>query len=164
MPIYEFYCASCHTVFNFLYRNIDTQSRPSCPRCKRPHLERRVSGFAIAKHRSETSETPVGDVDDSRLEEAMASMASEADGLDDANPQQVAGLMRRLHRTAGVDLDPGMSEALRRMEAGEDPDVIEEELGDVLGQKPPIEGSGRRHAAVRRTLIPAAVDPELHEP
>jgi len=45
MPIYEFYCVDCHTVFNFFSRRIDTEKRPSCPRCGRPGLERRLQQF-----------------------------------------------------------------------------------------------------------------------
>ena len=56
MPIYEFYCADCHAVFNFLARKPDTKKRPKCPRCGRPKLDRKVSRFAISKGRSEPGE------------------------------------------------------------------------------------------------------------
>ena len=56
MPIYEFYCADCHAVFNFLARKPDTKKRPNCPRCGRPNLDRKVSRFAISKGRSEPRE------------------------------------------------------------------------------------------------------------
>ena len=48
MPIYEFYCADCHTIFNFLARKTSSVV-PGCPRCDRRRLERRVSAFAISK-------------------------------------------------------------------------------------------------------------------
>ena len=53
MPIYEFYFPNCHTIFNFLSRNVNTKKRPTCPKCKRPKLERKVSSFAISKGLSE---------------------------------------------------------------------------------------------------------------
>jgi hypothetical protein len=33
----------------------------------------------------------------------------------------------------GEDMDPEMEEAVRRLEAGEDPEKVEEDMGDVLG-------------------------------
>jgi len=56
------------------------------------------------------------------------------------------------------------------MEAGEDPEKIEAEMGDVfeqdpfggLGEKGP-EDAGRGLAGLRRRLLPPAVDPELYE-
>jgi hypothetical protein len=33
----------------------------------------------------------------------------------------------------GEPLDPEMEEAVRRLEAGEDPEAIEEEMGELLG-------------------------------
>jgi len=49
-----------------------------------------------------------------------------------------------------VRLGDGMQEALRRMEAGEDPDSIEADIGDVLENEDPFapDSSGTRH---RRT-------------
>lgn len=38
--------------------------------------------------------------------------------------------------TTGMRMGEGMEEAMRRMEAGEDPGKVEEELGDVLDGRP----------------------------
>ena len=46
MPIYEFYCPDCHTIFNFFSARIETEKRPDCPRCGRSKLERRMSVFS----------------------------------------------------------------------------------------------------------------------
>ncbi len=40
--------------------------------------------------------------------------------------------MRRLFEATGMPVGAGMEEALRRMESGEDPEKIEEEMGDVM--------------------------------
>ena len=56
MPIYEFYCSDCHTVFNFLARKTADRRRPDCPRCRRPKLERRASTFAVSSGRGEPSD------------------------------------------------------------------------------------------------------------
>ncbi len=173
MPIYEFYCAHCHRVFNFLSRQVDTEKVPACPRCQRRDLSRRVSSFAISKGRKEEPARPPGPepgADEGRLERAMEAMAGEIEGIDENDPRQGARFMRRMFEAAGLPVGGGMEEALRRMEAGEDPEKIEAEMGDVLGEDPLAglgeKGSqegGRGLAGLRRRLLPPAVDPELHE-
>ena len=163
MPIYEFYCSDCHTVFNFLSRRIGPARQPACPRCGRPELERRVSAFAISRGRQEPGEDALPDLDESRLEGAMASLAGEVDSLDDDDPKGAARLMRRLYESAGLPLGPGVAEALRRMESGEDPEAIEEELGDALEEDPFAAPPEKDARSLRRRLLPPRVDPELYE-
>ena len=169
MPIYEFYCADCHTVFNFLSRTPDTKKRPSCPRCGRARLERRVSRFAISKGREEAeaaSDLPEG-FDEERLERAMAAMAHEVENVNEEDPRQMARVMRKLFDGTGLGVGAGMEEALRRMEAGEDPDKIEEEMGDVLEGEDElmmgVAGGERKLKSLRRKLLPPAVDRTLYE-
>lgn len=167
MPIYEFYCVDCHTVFNFFSRRINTEKKPNCPKCGRPELERRMSLFAISKGRKEDDQGPLGDIDEQKLERVMASMASEIEGADEDDPKQAARLMRRLFDAAGLPVGPHMEEAMHRMEAGEDPDKIEEELGDVLQQEDPFTAGGKRTTtnlkALRRELLPPRQDDTLYD-
>jgi hypothetical protein len=46
--------------------------------------------------------------------------------------------MRKLSDMTGLELGDGMNEALKRMEAGEDPDAIEAEMGDLLEAEDPF--------------------------
>jgi putative FmdB family regulatory protein len=172
MPIYEFYCPHCHRLFNFLSRSVNTDKVPPCPRCEGKDLARRVSAFAISKGRKEEPARvsgPEPDIDEGRLERAMESMAGEMEGIDENDPRQGARFMRRMFEAAGVPVAGGMDDALRRMEAGEDPEKIEAEMGDVfetdpfpaVGEKDPA-GAARGLAGVRRRL-PPSVDPELYE-
>jgi putative FmdB family regulatory protein len=164
MPIYEFYCSDCHRIFNFLSRKVGTRRRPACPRCGRPRLERRVSRFAVSKGRSEPAEEGMPDIDEARLEQAMASMAGEAEAIDEEDPRQMAGLMRRLYDATGLRLGPGMEEAMRRMEAGEDPDQIEEEMGDLLEAEDPFTLGGEGGLkGMHRRFRPPEVDETLYE-
>lgn len=163
MPIYEFYCSDCHTVFNFLSRTMGAARRPACPRCGRPELERRASTFAISRGRKEPGEAAPEGLDEPRLEKAMASLASEVDSLDDDDPKGAARLMRRLYESAGLPLGPGMAEALRRMESGEDPEAIEEQLGDALEDDPFAAPPEKDVRSLRRRMLPPRVDSTLYE-
>jgi putative FmdB family regulatory protein len=177
MPVYEFYCPDCHTIFNFFSRRVDTETRPDCPRCGRPDLARQASLFAISKGRDEGEAGPdaglPAGVDEERMMQAFASMAGELEGLDDSDPRQAARLMRRLFDGTGLKLGDGMAEALRRMEAGEDPEQVDAELGDALEGEDPFSalagGKGGAEAlrSLRRELLPAARDEAwypLHTP
>lgn len=166
MPIYEFYCPGCHRIYNFLSRVINPAGRPACPRCGRAELERRVSLFAISKGReeAESGEGGLPDFDDARFEKAMEAMAEEVDSLDENDPRSAAQVMRKLFGAAGMPVRGGMEEALRRMEAGEDPDQIEEELGDALGGEERFAGGGKKSVRrLARRLLPPSVDPNLYE-
>jgi hypothetical protein len=68
----------------------------------------------------------------------MQMLAGQADKIDEDDPRQAADLMRKLTDMTGMELGPGMQEALRRMEAGEDPDQIEAEMGDMLESEDPF--------------------------
>jgi putative FmdB family regulatory protein len=166
MPIYEFYCADCHRVFNFLSRTPDVRARPSCPRCGRPDLERRVSRFAVSKgSAAPPADDPGPGMDDARMERAMAELAHEAEGLREDDPRQMAGLMRKLFARTGLPVGEGMEEAMRRMEAGEDPEAIEDAMGNALDgeEDDPDEGREAQRRSVARGRLPPPVDPELYE-
>ena len=167
MPIYEFYCAECHRLFSFLSRTVDTTKRPACPRCGRPDLARRVSSFAISKGRKEepAGSESMPDVDESRLEQALASLAGEAEGMNEDDPRQAARLMKKLFDATGMPVGAGMAEALKRMEAGEDPEKIEAEMGDAFEEDPFAGAAERKKSlrALRRELLPPSVDPALYE-
>ncbi|MFH1076049.1 MAG: zinc ribbon domain-containing protein [Pseudomonadota bacterium] len=134
MPIYEFYCADCNTIFNFLSSRVNTKKRPLCPKCGQCPLERFMSMFSVLKGgRKEESDTPpMPDIDESRLEKAMSFFDKEAGQINEEDPKQASQLMRKLCDMTGLNLGSSMDEALRRMEGGEDPEKIEQEMGDLF--------------------------------
>lgn len=140
MPIYEFYCHKCNTVYNFFSRSVNTEKIPNCPACKRVKLKRQMSVFAkISGGKDEGSEDgSMPPIDESRMEKAMAMLASEADKISEDDPRQAADLMRKLSKATGMNMGPAMEEALRRMEHGEDPEAIEAEMGDLLESEEPF--------------------------
>ncbi|MBW1982141.1 MAG: zinc ribbon domain-containing protein [Deltaproteobacteria bacterium] len=161
MPIYEFYCSRCHMLFNFYSRRINTEARPLCPKCETTRLSRQMSRFAVLRGLKEEDDSGLPDIDDSKLEKAMAALAHEAEHMNEDDPRQAAQLMRKLTDMTGLELGAGMQEALRRMEAGEDPEQIEEELGDILEEEDPFAVQGRKAVTPRRR--PPQKDETLYE-
>jgi putative FmdB family regulatory protein len=150
MPIYEFYCEDCNTIFNFFSSSVNTTKRPLCPRCQQKKLKRQMSTFARltgAKEEGDLDDLPI---DEGKMEKAMSLLAREAEGINEDDPRQAANLMRKLSDAAGLGLGPGMEEALKRMEAGEDPEQIEAEMGDLLEQEEPFVMEGKKGRRAKR--------------
>ncbi len=160
MPVYEFYCIDCHTIYNFLSRTVNTEKRPDCPRCGRKELERKVSLFAFSRGRKEEPVEGMPDIDESRLEKAMMSIAGEMEGMDENDPKQMARLMRRLKEATGLNLGDGMEEAIRRLESGEDPEKIESDMGDLFEGEPSLNLEGVK--GLRRKYTPPSRDETLY--
>ncbi len=138
MPIYEFYCEDCHTIFNFFSKTINTNKKPKCPKCKKKTLSRQMSAFAFTGKAKEDGDMDDLPFDETKMEQAMSMLTGEADKINEDDPRQAAQLMRKLTDMTGMRLGSGMEEALSRMERGEDPDKIEEEMGDLLEGEDPF--------------------------
>jgi putative FmdB family regulatory protein len=132
MPIYEFLCRDCNTIFNFFSRRINTGTVPDCPKCGRA-LKKLLSSFATVGKAKESGdeELPSG-FDQARMEKALGELAREAEKMNEDDPRAMAGLMRRFSEKTGLALNENMEKALSRLEAGEDADQIEKEMGDIF--------------------------------
>jgi len=160
MPIYEYYCRPCNRIFSFLSPTNQPTKLPTCPKCHRRDLKKMVSRFAFIgssrKSRNTSSvegsgtEAAAGNppepgldlpesMPDPRKEQEMERLLNAAENLDENDPRQLGRMMRKMNEIAGEKMDPQMEIALRRLEAGEDPDKIEADMGDILGAGP---GSG----------------------
>jgi len=162
MPIYEFYCKKCHTVFNFYSSRVNTEKIPRCPRCKTASLKRQMSVFSnLSKGKEKSGEDGEMTMDEAKMEKAMAMLAGEVGDLDENDPRQAAKLMRKLSEATGMNMGDAMAEMLARMEKGEDPDEIEAQMGDLLDETEPfsLEKKSKRS---RRTAKPR-VDETLYD-
>lgn len=158
MPIYEYACSDCRTVYQFWTQRIGETKVPDCPHCgKTDRMKKLVSAFAIGKKQAssgtgpdiEPGAGPMGEPDagggdydpfakmspeqQAHAEREMMRMMSEAESLDENDPRQMGAFMRRLTENTGMDLGPEMREAIRRLESGEDPEKVEEEMGHLFG-------------------------------
>ena len=88
---------------------------------------------------------PMPDFDDPRMARAMAEMEREMSHLDENNPKHMAHLMRKMKDLMPPGAIPKeMDTAIKRLEAGEDPEKIEADMGDMFGD---MMGGGEGGAA-----------------
>jgi hypothetical protein len=86
------------------------------------------------KSENEGEEGPMPDFDDARMGRAMAEMERDMEHLDENNPRHMAHLMRKMKDLMPPGAVPKeLDVAIKRLEAGEDPEKIEADMGDVLG-------------------------------
>ncbi len=137
MPIYEFFCSDCNTLYSFFSAGIDTQRHPDCPKCGRPELERRPARFAtlsLSRSDDESGDDPFDQLDDEAMERAMMDMAGELEGLDDSeDPKVYARALRKMADATGLAMGPKMEELLARLDSGTDLEELEESFGDGDG-------------------------------
>ena len=140
MPIYEYACPKCRKIFNFLSKRLNPDRLPVCPKCGNPKLTKLVSRFAMPRGVKEPSapaeggEAPGPDFDDPRIERAMMDLERDMEHLDENNPKHMAHIMRKMKDVMPEGTVPKeLDVAIKRLEAGEDPEKIEADMGDVLG-------------------------------
>jgi putative FmdB family regulatory protein len=142
MPIYEYQCEKCGRILNFLVRSIANHQPPACPKCGHVKMERVLSRFAAIKGGKKSDAAapapaaagqppamPGGD----DIPPGMEKLLSEAEGMDEKDPRAMGRFMRKMAEQTGEPIPQEMDEVVRRLEAGEDPEKIEEKMGDVLG-------------------------------
>ena len=144
MPIYEFACPKCRVIFNFLSQRINPDRKPICPKCGNKKMRKEMSRFAMTKGLKESAAPaagtdaqdgpPMPDMDDPRVERAMMEMERDMEHLDENNPKHMAHMMRKMKDIMPPGTMPKeLDIAIKRLEAGEDPEKIEADMGDVLG-------------------------------
>jgi putative FmdB family regulatory protein len=144
MPIYEFLCAACNRIFSFHSFKMAPEKTPVCPKCGAADLSRVPSSFGVAAaHHSTTSGAgDDGDFDDPRVEREMLRFAAELENMDENDPRAMAKAVRKMTEIAGEPVTPAMEEMIRRLEAGEDPEKVEEEMGDAIEEEMGEESGG----------------------
>lgn len=77
---------------------------------------------------------PMPDFDDPRVERAMSELERDMEHMDENNPRHMAHMMKKMKDIMPPGSVPKeLDVAIKRLEAGEDPEKIEEDMGDVLG-------------------------------
>jgi len=152
MPIYEFLCTTCNRIYSFHSFKVATEKVPACPKCGDADLRRVPSSFGLAASTKTVSSDDDlgGGFDDPRMEREMMRFAAELENMDENDPRAMAAAVRKMTEIAGEAVTPAMEEMIRRLEAGEDPEKVEEELGDAIEEEMGDEGGGFSGAAPTR--------------
>lgn len=119
MPTYDFRCLSCRKRFDLFLTYAQYGSvAVACPHCKSDQVQRRINRVRIAKSD----------------ERRMADLADPAalDGLDE-DPRALGRMMRNMSGELGEDMGPEFDEVVNRLEAGQSPEQIEQDLPDIGG-------------------------------
>ncbi len=122
MPIYEYQCEKCNKISSFLVRNVASHKPPACPKCGHPKMSKTLSRFSSASGSKSTGSGEKSDLPD-------------VAGLDEKDPRSMGRMMRKMAEETGEAMPPEMDEMCRRLESGEDPEKIEQEMGDVMGEE-----------------------------
>ena len=155
MPIYEFACPKCRVIFNFLSKRMNPDRLPACPKCGNHKMVKQMSAFAMPRGLKEPADDaggvaedgpPMPDLADPRIMRAMSEMQRDLEHLDENNPKHLAHMMRKMKNLLPGDAMPKEFDvAIKRLEAGEDPEKVEADMGDLLGDfmSGPEEAGGR---------------------
>jgi len=151
MPIYEFACPNCRVIFNFFSQRINPDRLPTCPKCGNKKMVKQISRFAMPRGLSEPgaggpegdTDGPMPDFDDPKIQRAMGELERDMEHMDENNPKHMAHMMQKMKEVMPPGTLPKeMDVAIRRLEAGEDPEKIEEDMGELLGDFMGEEGGG----------------------
>lgn len=166
MPIYEFYSPDTHKIYSFFARSLSQGSKtPRCPDKPGARMERLISRFAVTGRAKEKSASEA-DPADPRMEAVMAEMEREMASVDESNPdpRALARMMRKVTEATGQKVPAEMEQMLRRLEAGEDPERLEEEFGDALENMDlPDDGAEGEYGKARPRKRAPQRDPALYE-
>jgi putative FmdB family regulatory protein len=121
MPRYDYRCQSCRkrSVIFQTYAEYG-RKKVKCPHCGSTELQRLIGRVRIARS------------EESRLDEL--SDPSDWGDIDENDPRSMARMMRKMGSELGEDMPGEFDEVVDRLEAGEDPDDIEESMPDLGGE------------------------------
>ena len=185
MPIYEYYCADNHTIYQFYAKTLaQGKTVPRCPDNPKFKLRKLVSAFAVTSGgtKDEAAESkpapgPADSGEDTRMEAAMGAMEKEFSGVDENDPRAMARMMRKMSEMTGEKIDGEMEEVVRKLEEGADPESLEEQLGggdapeggdpygdDMgMGGEPPKAGDPKEQKHRFKARRPLRRDPNLYD-
>lgn len=137
MPIYEYRCSDCHRKVSIFWRSLSAvdETKARCTRCGSAKLTRVMSRVRMVRG-STNADAARGDEGGPDLPPgAEERMMRELEGIDENDPRSLGRFMRRMAAETGESLGEEFEEVVGRLEAGEDPDRIEERMGDMFGDE-----------------------------
>jgi hypothetical protein len=122
VPVYEFYCEPCNTLFNFYSKTVRTaEDSPVCPRC-RGCLQKRVTGFSVLERTRSVKSLEDLPFNQQRLSDGMQKFMAEHERLREEDPARADGMMKKFSRwLGGVYLEEDKKRAMQRVLDSDDP-------------------------------------------
>ncbi|MBI3159796.1 MAG: zinc ribbon domain-containing protein [Chloroflexi bacterium] len=119
MPTYPYICRTCRKRFSRFLTYADYEkAKVTCAHCGSPDVQRRIGRVRFARS------------EDSRLD-SLGDLG-DLEGLED-DPRAMAKAFRRMSSELGEDAGPEFNEVINRLESGQSPEEIEQELPDLGG-------------------------------
>ena len=136
MPIYEYRCLDCKRKVSIFWRSLSAvdETKARCSRCGSPKLTRLMSRARMVRG-SNNSAGAANESGPDLPEGAEERMMQELQSIDENDPRSLGRFMRRMAAETGESLGEEFEEVVGRLEAGEDPDKIEERMGDMFGDE-----------------------------
>ncbi|MGQ9904365.1 MAG: FmdB family zinc ribbon protein [Anaerolineae bacterium] len=133
MPIYEYRCSDCKRKVSIFWRTLSAvnESEARCSYCGSRRLSRLVSKVRVIRGGSATDDTSSAGASDDDMD------IPGLEGLDENDPRSLGRFLRKMAAETGEDMGPEFDEVVGRLEKGEDPEKIEESMGDLFGEPPP---------------------------
>lgn len=111
MPDYDFRCRECEKTFTVTFARVNDvdDADPRCPACGAGSPRRLIRRVAILTD------------EDTRMERLLdpARLA----GVDENDPHEMGRLMREMAGELGEDAGPEMTDAIERLESGDESDL-----------------------------------------
>lgn len=116
MPLYEFYCEPCNTLFSFYSKTVrSSEDSPVCPRCS-GCLQKRVTSFSVIERSRSVNSLENLPFNQQRLADGMQKFRAEHERLHDEDPARAAGMMKKFSRWLGnVHLEQDKKRAMERV-------------------------------------------------
>lgn len=174
MPIYEFACTNCRTLFSFYSRRVNTTTIPNCPNCNTP-LTKQLSLFQAKSGKGDLSDpwglsndgcdedpetAPDFDASNERVASAIADLGHKIDTMDYTDSAAASKLMRDFSNQSGIKFNKNVEAALNRLASGEDSSSAHEQLADALESGNPFAENSPQSKTMNS---PFKKDPTLYE-
>ena len=119
MPYYEYRCLSCRKRFEIFLTYMEYESvNITCKHCGSVDVQRRIGRIRIARSASDRLQN-LGD-------------PSRLNSIDD-DPQALGSMMREMRSELGEDMPPEFDEVVDRLDHGQSPEQIDNDLPDLAG-------------------------------
>ncbi|MEN6481451.1 MAG: FmdB family zinc ribbon protein [Anaerolineaceae bacterium] len=119
MPNYEYRCLQCKRKFEVFMTYSEYGTKPvSCPHCQSDAVERKIGRIRVSRS------------EESRLDNFAD--PSSLEGLED-DPRALGRMMRKMSAEVGEEMPAEFEEVVNRLESGQSPEQIEQEIPDLGG-------------------------------